>query len=302
MFGRSKPKPTLIERVPTIDLVTTASALRDRASAAADTLAPHVEAAKGAVGPKVESARDSLAPHLVAALEALAPAVESARVALAPHVDAAKTTVTPRMVSALGAARQRAEQTASVTEPSRRELAVRSRLAAAALRGERPPRRGPSVAIALALGAALGSLAGALSRRFGPAPAFSETPSPFRATPTPAGGSVGSSGGSTGGSTEPGWSAGSAGSAGTGGPAGSAGSADPVGSTGSGSAGSAGSASAGAPAVDLTEPIGTVEGAAAQVPDVTDLSGGDQSSTSAGPATRRPSPRPGPTTDGSTTS
>jgi hypothetical protein len=57
--------------------------------AAAEQLAPRVEAAREAAGPVLESAREVLAPRMAAAVAVAAPAVASAREALTPRVEAA---------------------------------------------------------------------------------------------------------------------------------------------------------------------------------------------------------------------
>lgn len=167
-----KRKTTVLDRLPTDEIARGAAALRDRASDAAGALAPKVEAAREALAPRVDQVRGVVQPRM-----------EAAWGAIAPTVGAVAT-------SALEAAKQRAEDTAKSTAPTRKEARRRASNAAAALRGEKPPRRWFSLIAALGLGAAVGAVAGVLSRRMtaplAPPPVYTPPPSPAPRPPATA--------------------------------------------------------------------------------------------------------------------
>lgn len=119
--------------------------VRGRASAAAESLAPRVEAAW-------ETTRDKVGPLVDDAREVVVPAVGTA-------LAEARDTVAPRVAEALQTA-------ASASAPVRTEALARGGAALAALRGGQPAkRRWPTALGFLALGLAAGAGAGAVATR-----------------------------------------------------------------------------------------------------------------------------------------
>ncbi len=157
-----KRNPTLLDRMPTGEIADGAAALRERAhdaaDAARDAISPRAKAAKKAAK---KVAKETVAPRVDQVRDAVAPRVETMWDTIAPTVGSVATAA----VDAIEAAKQRAEDTAKSTTPTRKEARRRGKLAAAALRGERPPRRWPSIFGSLGLGAVLGAAAGILGRR-----------------------------------------------------------------------------------------------------------------------------------------
>ncbi|MGR7028077.1 hypothetical protein [Geodermatophilus sp. URMC 62] len=88
-------------------------AVTEAGRAAAEQLAPRVEAARDAAGPVLESAREVVAPKVAAAVAVAAPAVEAAREALTPRVEAAWDAAGP----VLDLARDRVDAAVEVLTP-----------------------------------------------------------------------------------------------------------------------------------------------------------------------------------------
>ncbi len=171
--------------------------LRERASDAAVAIAPRVQQARVTAEPYVNTAlervtpyviiaqeraqpflitlRDVVEPYAAGARDRVGPVASKAAVAAAgqgrriatekikPGLDAASTatkeTVAPAVLAAIDTAVVR-------SEPVRVEAAIRGLGAIAALRGQRPRRRGPFGIIgALLLGALLGAAAAEVGRR-----------------------------------------------------------------------------------------------------------------------------------------
>lgn len=102
--------------------------LRDQAQDLADSLAPHVETARGAAKDAAKDAREQLAPLLADAREKAAPAVAEARKRFSEDV-------VPTVAAAIADAREQAGPVAE--EAKKRGIA-----AAAALKGEQPKPKG----------------------------------------------------------------------------------------------------------------------------------------------------------------
>lgn len=102
--------------------------LRDQAQDLADSLAPHVETARGAAKDAAKDARDQIAPLLADARDKAAPAVAEARKRFTEDV-------VPTVAAAIADAR---EQAAPVAEEAKK----RGIAAAAALKGEEPKPKG----------------------------------------------------------------------------------------------------------------------------------------------------------------
>jgi hypothetical protein len=124
---------------------------------ARDALAPTVGSARDAFSPRLGQARDVMEPRVDAAKDAVKPAWDAALASLAPLVAAAVES--QQKATKVG---RRAEKN---TRAARKEAKVRATAAAAALRGQRPKRRWPWVAAALAVGGAAGIAGGLMMRR-----------------------------------------------------------------------------------------------------------------------------------------
>ncbi|MGY1724680.1 hypothetical protein [Blastococcus sp. SYSU DS0533] len=130
------------------------TAVTEAGRAAAEHLAPRVEAAQRAVAPKVAaaaavaapavaSARDTLGPRVEAARDVLGPRVEAAREAYGPRVDAALEAASPKVAAAVMSAQVAANRAAA-------DLAPRVEAAQKALREDVGPRLTAAQAAALA--------------------------------------------------------------------------------------------------------------------------------------------------------
>lgn len=92
-------------------------AANEATKAAAEALAPRVEAARGAMTPRVEAARDALTPRVEAARDALAPRVEATREAISKGLDSAREQAEDRFAIA----REQADnRRAEIVEAGRR--------------------------------------------------------------------------------------------------------------------------------------------------------------------------------------
>ncbi|MDK3255881.1 hypothetical protein [Blastococcus capsensis] len=95
------------------------TAVTEAGRAAAEQLAPHVEAAQRAVAPKVAAAVGVTAPAVATARENLGGRVEAARDAIGPRVDAAREAAAPRITAAQLAAARAAADVAPRVEAAR---------------------------------------------------------------------------------------------------------------------------------------------------------------------------------------
>ena len=93
------------------------TAVAEARKAATDQLAPRVEAAREASGPALDAAMGAVAPKVAAAVAVAAPAVEAARDALTPRVEAAREAAAPHLAAAVTAAQAAATRAATDLGP-----------------------------------------------------------------------------------------------------------------------------------------------------------------------------------------
>ncbi|MGY2067609.1 hypothetical protein [Blastococcus sp. SYSU DS0619] len=124
------------------------TAVTEAGRAAAEQLAPHVEAAQRAVAPKAAAAAAVAVPAVATARESLGDRVDAARDAIGPRLDAAREAATPRVTAAqLAAARAAADfgprveaARGAAQKAYRDDLAPRLTAAQAAALGYATPR------------------------------------------------------------------------------------------------------------------------------------------------------------------
>jgi hypothetical protein len=105
------------------------TAVAEARRAATEQLAPRVEAAREASGPALDAARGAVVPKVAAAVAVAAPAVEAAREALGPRVEAAREAAVPHLTAAVTAAQAAATRAAADLTPrveSARDAAQRA--------------------------------------------------------------------------------------------------------------------------------------------------------------------------------
>ncbi|MGY1987777.1 hypothetical protein ACI792_16285 [Blastococcus sp. SYSU DS0669] len=150
---RKKTRGEIISAEVQEGLAHLGAAVTEAGRAAAEQLAPRVEAAQRAVAPKVAaaaavaapavaSARDTLGPRVDAARDALGPRVDAAWDAFGPRMDAAREAAAPRVAASLAAAQLAANRAAT-------DLGPRVEAAQKALREEVGPRLTATQAAAL---------------------------------------------------------------------------------------------------------------------------------------------------------
>ena len=126
MLKKSR-KDTLVEQAQ--DLVNDIS----------EAIAPHVERAKDELGPRLADAKDQLGPRIADAKDQLAPKIAEARDQAAPYVETARDRFVNEVVPAVQQAVSDAkDQAAPVIEEAKR----RGSLAADAVKGEPPAKKG----------------------------------------------------------------------------------------------------------------------------------------------------------------
>ncbi|MGY1913922.1 hypothetical protein [Blastococcus sp. SYSU DS0973] len=118
-------------------------AVAPKVAAAMAVAAPAVATARDSLGPRVDAARDAFGPRVGAARDALGPRIDAAREALGPRVDAARTAAAPRVAAAVLSAQVAANRAAA-------DLAPRVEAAQKALREDVGPRLTAAQAAALA--------------------------------------------------------------------------------------------------------------------------------------------------------
>ena len=165
--------------------------LRDQASDLADTLAPHVENARGKAVPVLTDARDKAAPYLADARDKAAPYLADARDKAAPVVTDARDRFAKDVLPVVTAALASLDE---ATEDVRTEGVKRGKAVVAAARGDiaAPEKKHRLRNLLIVIG--LGGIAYAASKALGskqPTTSWqsSYTPPPAPA-PTPAGGPV----------------------------------------------------------------------------------------------------------------
>ncbi len=137
MLKKSR-KDTLVEQAQ--DLVNDISeAIAPHVERAKDELGPRLADAKEQLGPKITDAKDALAPKIADAKEQLAPKLAEARDQAAPYVETARDRFVNEVVPAVQQAVSDAkDQAAPVIEEAKR----RGSLAADAVKGEPPAKKG----------------------------------------------------------------------------------------------------------------------------------------------------------------
>jgi len=176
--------------------------LRDQASDLADTLAPHVENARGKAVPVLTEARDKAAPYLADARDKAAPYLADARDKAAPYLADARDKAAPVVTDArdrfakdvLPVVTAALASLDEATEDVRTEGVKRGKAVVAAARGDiaAPEKKHRLRNLLIVIG--LGGIAYAASKALGskqPTTSWqsSYTPPPAPA-PTPAGGPV----------------------------------------------------------------------------------------------------------------
>jgi vacuolar-type H+-ATPase subunit H len=175
---------------------------RTQASDLADTLAPHVEAAREKAAPVLSEARDKAAPVLAEARskaapvladarDKAAPVLAEARDKAAPFVSDARDKLTTEVLPAVTAALTTLDE---ATQDARDETKKRNKAAVAALRGEveapKKKHRVRRLLVVLGLGGVIFAVARMLGRRQPTTNWQSSYTPPPAPTPSPAGGPV----------------------------------------------------------------------------------------------------------------